>query len=411
VLADSFNYMVEELSSLIVRVKMVANEVGNSTSTILDRMTQLVETGDIEMHQMGEAEMQVEVLTNASRQVAERAQTLEKVARTARQDANEGREAVKQAIAGMGRINENVHETATKVQTLGERSRAIDEIITVIGSIAHQTNRLALDAAIQAAMAGENGKGFGAVAADIRRLAERAKEQAGSITRIVRSFREDITAVATSMQDTQRETAIGTKLTQEAGASLDALFTAVEEQAKEIESIAKIAVQQLQSSSAVVQIIHAVADSTQQSTASTRDASQHMERLARLVEQLRASVEAFKLREDQGFLGTHSGGNFSIEEEPESPMTVSGLFRTVSATAQPQQFSSVGSSGMANALLPPAGLIRNDDSFPLYPMSPTSSEKAWTGPISNGGNGATKVPQSQEFPPRYNERTNNGRRA
>ncbi len=411
VLADSFNYMVEELSSLIVRVKMVANEVGNSTSTILDRMTQLVETGDIEIHQMGEAEMQVEVLTNASRQVAERAQTLEKVARTARQDANEGREAVKQAIAGMGRINENVHETATKVQTLGERSRAIDEIITAIGGIAHQTNRLALDAAIQAAMAGENGKGFGAVAADIRRLAERAKEQAGSITRLVRSVREDITAVATSMQDTQRETTTGTKLTQEAGASLDALFTAVEEQAKEIESIAKIAVQQLQSSSAVVQIIHAVADSTQQSTASTRDASQNMERLARLVEQLRASVEAFKLREDQGFLGTHSGGTFSIEEEPESPMTVSGLFRTVSATAQPQQFSSVGSSGMANALLPPAGLIRNDDSFPLYPMSPSSSEKAWTGPISNGGNGATKVPQSQEFPPRYNERTNNGRRA
>ncbi len=411
VLADSFNYMVEELSSLIVRVKMVANEVGNSTSSILDRMTQLVETGDVEIQQMGEAERQVERLTSASHQVAERAQKLEKVARTARQDANEGRESVKQAVAGMGRINENVHETATKVQTLGERSRAIDEIITAIGGIAHQTNRLALDAAIQAAMAGENGKGFGAVAADIRRLAERAKEQAGSITRIIRSFREDITAVATSMQDTQRETATGTKLTQEAGASLDALFTAVEEQAKEIESIAKIAMQQLQSSGAVVQIIHAVADSTQQSTASTRDASQNMERLARLVEQLRASVEAFKLREDQGFLSTHSGGDFSIEEEPESPMTVSGLFRTVSATAQSPQLSSVGSSGMANALLPPGGSRRNEDSFSLYPMSPSSSENAWTGPIPNGDYGATKAPQPQEYPYRYDERMNNGRRA
>jgi methyl-accepting chemotaxis protein len=411
VLADSFNYMVEELSSLIVRVKMVANEVGNSTSSILDRMTQLVETGDIEMHQMGEAETQVEHLTNASRLVAERAQTLEKVARTARQDANEGRESVKQAVAGMGRINENVHETATKVQTLGDRSRAIDEIITAIGSIAHQTNRLALDAAIQAAMAGENGKGFGAVAADIRRLAERSKEQAGSITRMIRSFREDIAAVATSMQDTQRETAVGTKLTQEAGASLEALFTAVEEQAKEIESIAKIAMQQLQSSSAVVQIIHAVADSTQQSTASTRDASQNMERLARLVEQLRASVEAFKLREDQGFLSAYSGGNFSIEEEPENPMTVSGLFRTVSATTQSQQFSNVGSSGMANALLPPGGSLRNGDSLLPYPMSPSSSERAWSGPLPNGGNGATKAPQPQEYQYRYDERTNNSRRA
>src|SRR5437763_9804993 len=118
----------------------------------------------------------------------------------------------------MGRIQENVQETANKVQLLGDRSREINNIVEVMTTIAHQTNRLALDAAIQAAMAGENGKGFGAVAADIRRLAERAKEQAGSITRIVRSFREDITAVATSMQDTQRETTTGTKLTQEAGA-------------------------------------------------------------------------------------------------------------------------------------------------------------------------------------------------
>src|SRR5262249_3818501 len=85
VLGDCFKYLVEELSSLIVRVKRVANEVSNSTSTILDRMTHLVETGEVEMRQMGEAEAQVEQLTNASRQVAERAQALEKVARTARQ--------------------------------------------------------------------------------------------------------------------------------------------------------------------------------------------------------------------------------------------------------------------------------------------------------------------------------------
>ena len=136
-----------------------------------------------------------------------------------------------------------------------------------------------------------------------------------------------------------------------------------------------------------------------------------MERLARLVEQLRASVEAFKLREDQGFLSTHSGDNFSIEEEPESPMTVSGLFRTVSATTQSQQFSNVGSPAMsANALLPPGGSTRGSDSFPLYPMSPSSSERALTGSIPNGGNGATKAPQAQEYPYWYDERTNNGRR-
>src|SRR5437899_8306100 len=116
----------------------------------------------------------------------------------------------------MEHINKNVHETATKVQTLGERSRTIDEIVTAIGSIAHQTNRLALDAAIQAAMAGENGKGFGAVAADIRRLAERSKEQTNIITRIVRGVIEDIGAAALAMSETERETSQGTLLAQEA---------------------------------------------------------------------------------------------------------------------------------------------------------------------------------------------------
>lgn len=221
VLADSFNYMVEELSSLVVRVKMVANEVDRSTSAIFDRLTQLVETGDIQLNQIANSAVEVERVADSSRQVADRAEILYSVARDARQSARGGRAAVQQAVKGMGRIHENVQETSSKVQTLGERSREINNIVEVISTVAHQTNRLALDAAIQAAMAGENGKGFGAVAADIRRLAERTKEQASVIGRIVRSVREDIGAVAVSMQDTERETSAGIELTQEAGVALE----------------------------------------------------------------------------------------------------------------------------------------------------------------------------------------------
>src|SRR5581483_4338571 len=181
---------------------------------------------------------------------------------------------------GMTRISENVQATASKVQTLGERSRAINDIVEVISSIAHQTNRLALDAAIQAAMAGENGKGFGAVAADIRRLAERAKDQVSMIGRIVRSVREDIGAVALSMQDTERETRNGSKLTQEAGVALESIFAAVEHQAHEIESINQMAMQQLQSSSSAMKIMQSVSEATQQGSISTRQTSENMERLS-----------------------------------------------------------------------------------------------------------------------------------
>src|SRR5438067_12820648 len=298
---DSFNYMVEELGSLIVRVKMVAHEVESSTSTIFDRLTQLVETGDIQLNQIAGATVEVEHMADSSHQVADRAGILSTVARDARQSAQGGREAVQQAVEGMGRIQENVQETATKVQTLGDRSREINNIVEVIAGIAHQTNRLALDAAIQAAMAGENGTGCGAVAADIRRLAERSKDQASMIAKIVRSVREDIGAAAVSMQDTERETSAGAKLTEEAGVALESIFTAVEHQGQEIETINQMAIQQLQSSSAVEQIMRGISGTTQQSTLSTRAASQNLERLARLFEQLRASVQAFKLRENQGY--------------------------------------------------------------------------------------------------------------
>ncbi len=377
VLADSFNYMVEELGSLVVRVKTVANEVEQFTSAMFDRMTQLVETGDIQIEQIEESVVNVERMTTLSRQVAERAQGLYEVARVARHDAQLGRESVQQAVEGMTRINDNVQTTANKVQTLGERSREINEIVEAISSIAHQTNRLALDAAIQAAMAGENGKGFGAVAADIRRLAERAKDQASMIGRIVRSVREEIGAVAISMQDTERETRAGSKLTQDAGVALESIFAAVEHQAHEIESINQMAMQQLQSSSTAMRIMQGVSTATQEGSHSTRQVSHHMERLARLVEQLRASVEAFKLRENQTYSVPTTSGKLSLDDETENPLTVSGVFRTVSANARTVKTAAPPPLPQteANTLLPP----QSEDPFAFYPKTPNQHhpDTAW----------------------------------
>jgi methyl-accepting chemotaxis protein len=391
VLADSFNYMVEELGSLVVRVKMVAHEVENSTAAIFDRLTQLVETGDIQLNQIGNAAVEVEHMAGSSRQVAERAQILYSVARDARQSAQVGREAVQQTVEGMERIHENVQATASKVQTLGERSREINNIVEGISGIAHQTNRLALDAAIQAAMAGENGKGFGAVAADIRRLAERAKDQASMIGRIVRSVREDIGAAAVSMQDTERETSAGAKLTEEAGIALESIFSAVEHQAREIENINQMATQQLQSSSNVVQIMRGISNTTQQSTMSTRDASQNMERLARLVEQLRSSVEAFKLRENEGYYAPNANVSVTPSDEQENQLTMSGVFRTVTSTAL--HAGRGRGTGSQNALLPARST--NPFSSSYYPVTPNApQDSGWEGQQWHGEP--------------YNERTTNG---
>jgi methyl-accepting chemotaxis protein len=394
VLADSFNYMVEELSSLVVRVKMVAQEVDASTSSIFDRLTQLVETGDIQMNQIEHAAVEVEHMADSSRRTAERAQYLYTIAREARQSAQTGRESVQLAVEGMGRIRQNVQTTANNVQTLGERSREINNVVEVISNIAHQTNRLALDAAIQAAMAGENGKGFGAVAADIRRLAERAKEQTSIIARIVRAVRDDIGAVAISMQDTERETDTGSKLTQNAGTALESIFTAVERQAQEIEGINQVARQQLEMSSSIVQIMHAVSNSTQQSTVSTRETSQSTESLARLVEQLRASVEAFKLPDNQSYYGQNLAFNVVPETMPDEQLSISGAYRTVTAFPPANRMSGTN-------MLPPGNRPGPTDPFSFYPMAPNSGGNGNGFGYGNGGGAMPSPgqPQSQPLPP------------
>jgi methyl-accepting chemotaxis protein len=362
VLADSFNYMVEELGSLVIRVKSVSHEVENSTTMILGRMTQLVNNEHLQIEGISEATIEIEQMSQINRQVAERTQMLYDVARVARLDAQVGRESVAQAIAGMSRITENVHNTANKVHSLGEHSREIDEIVEVISGMAQQTNRLALDAAIQAAMAGENGKGFGAVAADIRRLAERSKDQANLIARIVRTVREEIASATVSMQDTQRETFTGARLTQEAGVALESLFAAVEHQAHEIEYMNQLANQQLQSTNHAVQIMQRTSETAHQNSYSTQDATQHMERLAHLVEQLRTSVEAFKLREGQQYQIPRSSMFMNINDEQENPLTISGVFRTVSAPLQPsgQNIRYQSTSGDSFPPPPPPPVTAND---------------------------------------------------
>ena len=302
VLADSFNYMVEELSSLVVRVKMMAHEVENSTTLTFQSMVQLVGNADVQIQQIGRAAQEVEHMADVNRQVADRSQSLYVSAHEARQMAQIGRESVQQTVEGMGRIQAYVQDTAAKVQTRGDSSREIDNIVGVIATIAQQTNRLALDAAVQAATAGEHGKGFGAVAVDIRRLAERAKDQANIIARIVRGVGENIDAAAVSMEDTERETAIGAQLTQETGAAFESIFGVVERQGSEIEVINQLATRQLQSSNAVVRIMQGVSESTQQSSINTRGAARNMEHLARLAEQLLNSVGAFKLRENLDYV-------------------------------------------------------------------------------------------------------------
>jgi methyl-accepting chemotaxis protein len=354
-LAETFNYMTQELGDLVVRVKLLAKEVSTATTMSFERMTQLVQISALQIQQIGAATAKVGDMAASSSNVAERTQFLSDIAHNARYTAKKGRDSVEKAISAIERTNHNMRITSEKVQVLGERSREIGDIVKVISSIAKQTNRLALDASIQAAMAGENGKGFATVATDIRSLAERSKEQTLQIGRIVNTVLEDINSATYSMEDTERETVTGAHLIDEAGRALDSVFSVVEQQANEIATIDHVAAQQLVASNAIVQIMQNVSASTRQSNTTTHETSQLMEHVALLAEQLHDSVHVFKVREESvQQLTSGTDHSFPVEKQLER----AALDSSQRATTQP----------LRRYILIPADQSASDPSTP-YPIT------------------------------------------
>ena len=298
-LASSFNIMTEELSNLVVNVKTLARGVQSATLQVYGYIEQLVDSINVQMQHISIATAEADTMANSSGTIAEHVNLLFNTANEARRIAHQGRNAVQQTAEGMKRINTNIHATSARVTSLRERSHEIDTIVQTITSIAQHMNRLALDAAVQANMASENEKAFGAVAADIRRLAEITRGQTTTIGKLVRDVLEDIHAATLSMKETEQEAAAGTQLTDQVGKALEAIFAVVEHQADEIENTNQLARQQLLSSTTVIQIMHAVSASGRESVGGTREAIKQVERLAQLAGQLLTSVEVFKLREER----------------------------------------------------------------------------------------------------------------
>jgi methyl-accepting chemotaxis protein len=158
VLADSFNYMIEELAKVVGRVQTTAVQVTNATRRILDRSAELAQASETQVAQISQTSEAVEALAIFIQNVARNAQLSAEVAQEALRNASSGQQSVRQTIEGMLVIRENVQETAKKIKRLGERSNEIGEIVRIIEDIADQTNLLALNAAIQSAMVCGSGR-------------------------------------------------------------------------------------------------------------------------------------------------------------------------------------------------------------------------------------------------------------
>ena len=298
VLADAFNFMVEELSSLVIRVKRVAVEVERATMATQQEMVHLVSTAETQLQQMGQTASTIGTMAQSFMQIARRTQILDQAAGEARQAAQQGRQAVRETLEGMDVIHRNTHRTVFQIKQLGERSQEIDVLVGVLEQIAHQTNRLALDATIQVAMAGETtNTGFGVVAEGMRRLSEETKVQLTTVARNVRSVRTEILTVAAAVQESEKETATGVARVQVTGTALATIFGLVEQQAREIRAIHQMMEHLLRSARSLSETMNTISEITTQSSASTRTVAHQMQQLTHLALQLRTSVEVFTIKD------------------------------------------------------------------------------------------------------------------
>ena len=295
VLGNALRYMLDELRALVMRMQAAGREIEAAATFVLQRSAFLVEASERQMEQIINATTDASQMAESNHRVAEDTYTLARVAYSARGHAQTGYQAVQQTIAGMNQIQEDVRQTTQRVGQLNRRTQEITRVLEIISNIAHQTNRLALDAAIHASAAGPHGRNFNIVATNIRHLAEQVKEEANQISHTIQNMVEETNQAINATKQSQQQVAEGVSLATSAGTALEAITNVVDQQGQLVEAINQIAKQQRDTSVGVAQEMQAASDITAQYSAGTRQTAQSIERLAYLARQLKESVEAFTL--------------------------------------------------------------------------------------------------------------------
>ncbi len=294
-IADSVNYTVEELRGLVGRINSTAEQVSTSSTQARDIATRLLTSSESQSREIRSTGEKVLQMAQQINEVSSSAGESAKVARTSLEAAERGQRAAYNQIAGMNEIREHIQDTAKRIKRLGESSQEIGEIVELITDITEQTNVLALNAAIQAASAGEAGRGFSVVAEEVQRLADRSAEAAKQIGALVRTIQTDTQDAVTAMERSTQGVVEGTKLSDAAGTSLADIGRVSRQLAELIERIALTTSEQASSAGGVAVSIERILSVTEQTSQGTRQTAQSIGQLATLARELKASVARFRV--------------------------------------------------------------------------------------------------------------------
>ena len=294
-IADSFNFMIEQLRTIISQVQDATLQVSSSANEIQATAEHLSQGSETQANQIINTSAAIDEMTVSIQQVSENAVMSATVAEQALTNARQGTQAVQNTIEGMDRIRNQVQETAKRIKRLGESSQEIGEIVQLISDIADRTSILALNASIQAAMAGEAGRGFAVVAEEVERLAERATDATSQISNLVKTIQSETNETVAAMEESTQEVVKGSEVANQAGKALAEIESVSGRLAELIQSISLASKQQARGSEAVAQSMGDIANVTQQTAAGTKEAAVSINNLAVLADTLRGSVSTFKL--------------------------------------------------------------------------------------------------------------------
>ncbi len=294
-IADSINYTIEELRVLVGRINDAAGRVTSATEIAQQTSAELLAAAEKQSQEIQDAGQSALDMARSMTQVSSNANQSAQVARQSLAAAEKGAVAVQDSIKGMNEIREQIQETSKRIKRLGESSQEIGEIVELISDITEQTNVLALNAAIQAASAGDAGRGFTVVAEEVQRLAERSAEATKQIAAIVKTIQTDTQDAVSAMEQSTQGVVEGAKLSDAAGQALAEIGDVSQMLAGLIENISTDTQQQAQSATGVASKMQDILRVTEQATVGTQRTAEAVGELAALATELKGSVAGFKV--------------------------------------------------------------------------------------------------------------------
>jgi len=320
-IADQINYAVGQLRGLVSAITDVTLQVTTSTDSSTQRVEALSEASRRQSESIDSVYVSIREIGKDISLVSDNAYKSLKVAETSVVTAAGGADVVKNTIKGMDGIRDQIQDTSRRIKRLGESSQAIGSFVSLIGDIAAHTNTLSLNAAIQAAAAGDAGKGFAVVADEVHALAERSRDATRQIESLVKIIQGDIKEVVQSMEQTTAEVVSGTSQARKAGAALDDIEHVSKQLAELVSSISDASRNQSKAASELKGSMEVIRQVTLKTSGGIEETREFILKLGGLTEQLKQTVAGFSLSKRDKWARMNKKDNV-MTLEPKKPTFV-----------------------------------------------------------------------------------------